>query len=63
MDRKEKAILCTGFPVQTDFSAEGLLTFIHKIQEYKKYDFLAPQPYLLPTLLLGRRICIWKMIL
>lgn len=40
VDRKEKAILCTGFPVQTDFSAEGLLTFIHKIQEYKKIRLL-----------------------
>lgn len=40
VDRKEKAVLCTGFPVSTDFSSEGLMHFIKDIQEYKKIRLL-----------------------
>jgi myo-inositol-1(or 4)-monophosphatase len=33
---KAKAVLCTGFPVNTNFSSESLLDFIEKIKKYKK---------------------------
>lgn len=33
---KAKAVLCTGFPVNTNFSRESLLDFIEKIKKYKK---------------------------
>jgi myo-inositol-1(or 4)-monophosphatase len=33
---REQAVLCTGFPVNSDFSAESLMMFIKKIQQYKK---------------------------
>ncbi|MBI2339333.1 MAG: inositol monophosphatase [Deltaproteobacteria bacterium] len=33
---KSQAVLCTGFPVGTDFTEEGLTQFVHKIRIYKK---------------------------
>jgi len=36
IDKKEKAVLCTGFPVSTDFSTGSLTDYIGRIQEYKK---------------------------
>lgn len=33
---KKHAILCTGFPVRTDFSNKSLNDFVLKIKEYKK---------------------------
>lgn len=33
---KKDAILCTGFPVQTDFSDKSLLKFIKEVQDHKK---------------------------
>lgn len=33
---KSKAVLCTGFPVSTDFSRKSLLEFIEHIKDYKK---------------------------
>lgn len=36
VDKMENAVLCTGFPVNTDFSTEGLITFLRKVQRYKK---------------------------
>ena len=38
--KKDDAVLCTGFPVNTDFSAERLMTFIQKVQNYKKIRLL-----------------------
>ncbi len=32
----EQAILCTGFPVATDFSSQALLRFVDQIRVYKK---------------------------
>jgi len=36
IERKENAVLCTGFPVNSDFGEDNLKLFIHKIQNYKK---------------------------
>jgi myo-inositol-1(or 4)-monophosphatase len=30
------AVLCTGFPVGTDFSSTALLTFVEQVRQYKK---------------------------
>lgn len=35
-NKKESSILCTGFPVGTDFSEVSLLKFVKGIQEYQK---------------------------
>jgi len=40
VDKKEKAIICTGFPVNTDFSQMSLMNFIQRVQEYKKVRLL-----------------------
>lgn len=36
VSERDQAILCTGFPVNTDFSNISLMGFIEKIQDYKK---------------------------
>lgn len=38
--QKEKAVLCTGFPANTDFSEEGIRRFIENIRSYKKVRLL-----------------------
>ncbi|MBP7507940.1 MAG: hypothetical protein KA807_08970 [Prolixibacteraceae bacterium] len=40
INKRESAILCTGFPVNTDFSTERLMPFIQMIQNYKKVRLL-----------------------
>jgi myo-inositol-1(or 4)-monophosphatase len=40
VDEKSNAILCTGFPVSTDFSKEKLSNFINNIREFKKVRLL-----------------------
>ena len=35
-DAPEKAVLCTGFPVSTDFSPDGLMEFVEQVRAYKK---------------------------
>ena len=37
---KEKSVLCTGFPVNTDFSHEAIGGFISDIRSYKKIRLL-----------------------
>ena len=36
VDRKNKAIIATGFPIATDFSDKALRDFLLKVKEYKK---------------------------
>lgn len=33
---RERAILCTGFPVSTDFSSGGIEWFVHQVRGFKK---------------------------
>lgn len=40
IDSKENAVLCTGFPINTDFSTKSLMSFIQKVHEYKKIRLL-----------------------
>lgn len=36
----DKAVLCTGFPISTDFSSEAILGFVEQVRKYKKLRLL-----------------------
>lgn len=40
VNKKENAVLCTGFPINTNFSMKNLSGFIKKVREYKKVRIL-----------------------
>ena len=52
--KKEQAILCTGFPVSTDFSQSTLLRFVKDIQLYKKVRLLGSAALSLAYVAAGR---------
>ena len=52
--RKSEAVLCTGFPVNTDFSTKRLRLFISSIQEYKKVRLLGSAALSLAYVACGR---------
>lgn len=52
--KKEIAVLCTGFPVNTNFSLDGLTTFVKKVQEYKKIRLLGTAALSLAYVAAGR---------
>jgi fructose-1,6-bisphosphatase/inositol monophosphatase family enzyme len=54
INKKENAVLCTGFPVNTDFSSEQLMTFVQKIQNYKKVRLLGSAALSLSYVASGR---------
>ena len=51
---KSKAVLCTGFPVSTDFSQKSLLDFIEVVREYKKIRLLGSAALSLAYVACGR---------
>jgi len=51
---KSKAVLCTGFPVSTDFSKKSLLDFIRRIRKYKKIRLLGSAALSLAYVACGR---------
>ena len=54
VNEKKRALLCTGFPVNTDFSTESLLSFIQKVQGYKKVRILGSAALSLVYIASGR---------
>lgn len=40
INQKNKSVLCTGFPANTDFSSKGVKRFIKDIKSYKKVRLL-----------------------
>lgn len=48
------AVLCTGFPVYTDFASEPLLRFLAQVQEYKKVRLLGSAALSLAYVAAGR---------
>lgn len=52
--KKEKAVVCTGFPVSMDFSQDSLIPFVHKVQEYKKVRLLGSAALSLAYVAAGR---------
>ena len=51
---KSKAVLCTGFPVSTDFSRESIFEFSEKIREFKKVRLLGSAALSLAYVACGR---------
>ena len=51
---KNNAILCTGFPVNTDFSDKALLDFVRDVQSYKKIRLLGSAALSLAYVASGR---------
>ena len=52
--RIKDAVLCTGFPVRTDFSTYGINKFIKKIQAYRKVRLLGSAALSLAYVACGR---------
>ncbi len=51
---ERNAVLCTGFPVSTDFSERALLRFVRNIQSYKKVRLLGSAALSLAYVASGR---------
>ena len=54
VEDKNNAILCTGFPVNTDFSDKALLDFVRDVQSYKKIRLLGSAALSLAYVASGR---------
>jgi myo-inositol-1(or 4)-monophosphatase len=52
--KKKEAILCTGFPINTDFSEEGITKFVKQMQAYKKIRLLGSAALSLAYVACGR---------
>jgi len=52
--KKENAVLCTGFPVNTDFSIDGIGNFVFDIKAYKKVRLLGSAALSLAYVAAGR---------
>lgn len=51
---ESKAVLCTGFPVDTNFSTESLIEFTKSVQKYKKVRLLGSAALSLAYVSCGR---------
>jgi myo-inositol-1(or 4)-monophosphatase len=51
---KKEAILCTGFPIRTDFSAEGIKQFVEQVKSFKKVRILGSAALSLAYVACGR---------
>lgn len=54
VSKKQSAVLCTGFPVSTDFSPEILMTFVQYVRQYKKVRLLGTAALSLAYVATGR---------
>jgi len=54
---KSKAVLCTGFPVGTDFSKEALIDFVEDIRNFKKIRLFGSAALSLAYVACGRADC------
>ena len=52
--KKKEAILCTGFPIKTDFSEKAINRFVNQIQAYKKVRLLGSAALSLAYVACGR---------
>lgn len=57
---KKNAVLCTGFPVSTDFSPKPLLNFVEDIRKYKKIRLLGSAALSLAYVACGRADVYWE---
>ncbi len=51
---KSRAVLCTGFPIATDFSKKSILDFVEQIRAYKKIRLLGSAALSLAYVACGR---------
>lgn len=54
VSEEANAVLCTGFPVNTDFSSSGVLKFTRQIQSYKKVRLIGSAALSLAYVAAGR---------
>ena len=52
--KKKEAILCTGFPIKTNFSEKEITRFVNQIQAYKKVRLLGSAALSLAYVACGR---------
>ena len=52
--KKKEAILCTGFPIKTNFSEKAITRFVNQIQAYKKVRLLGSAALSLAYVACGR---------
>ena len=52
--KRKEAILCTGFPVRTDFSEERITQFVNQVRAYKKVRLLGTAALSLAYVACGR---------
>ena len=52
--RQSESIICTGFPVSTDYSADSIIAFAKKIRTYKKVRLLGSAALSLAYVACGR---------
>ena len=52
--KKKEALLCTGFPVRTDFTEEGITQFVKQVRTYKKVRILGSAALSLAYVACGR---------
>jgi fructose-1,6-bisphosphatase/inositol monophosphatase family enzyme len=55
-----KALLCSGFPVSTDFSSPALHTFVEQVQQYRKVRLLGTAALSLAYVASGRADCYYE---
>lgn len=55
-----EAVLCTGFPVSTDFSHAGVESFVNAIRTYKKIRLLGSAALSLAYVACGRADAYWE---
>ena len=52
--KKKEALLCTGFPVRTDFSEKRITQFVKQVRTYKKVRILGSAALSLAYVACGR---------
>ena len=54
IDTVKNAVICTGFPVSTDFSTDALIRFVQRVQGFKKVRMLGSAALSLAYVACGR---------
>ena len=60
VEKVSESVLCTGFPVSTDFSREGIERFVTGIRMYKKIRLLGSAALSLAYVACGRADAYWE---
>ena len=55
--KTSKAVVCTGFPISTDFSKEGLVHFVQTVKRFKKIRMLGSAALSLAYVSCGKADC------